>query len=81
MLLALYHHCCPAVRVWLSIRSWPAFAQPPIRWGERAREKENEGKEAEGGSQVYTSCCGGASRWKEQTSGGGYLIKEGTSSN
>lgn len=54
MLLALYHHCCPAVRVWLSISSSPALLRQRLD-GEREREEaeENEGKEAEGISGLH----------------------------
>lgn len=57
------------------------FTQPAIRWSERKRKGRRKWRKRLKGPQVYTSCCGGASQWKEQTSWGGYLIKEGTSSN
>ena len=58
MLLALYHHhCCPVVRVWLSIRSSPAQLSHRLdgkRGSQRGGEKEeNEGKEADGISGLH----------------------------
>lgn len=35
LLSALYHHCCPAVSVWLSIRNQARSAQPLIRRRQR----------------------------------------------
>lgn len=63
MLLALYQHCCPAVRVWLSIRRLPALLSHRLDGGgggggggRERRQKKMKGKRLEG-SQVYTSCC------------------------
>lgn len=56
MLLALYHHCCPVVRVWLSIRSPPALLRHRLDWvreRESGKAEENEGKEAEGISRLH----------------------------
>lgn len=74
MLLALYHHCCPAVRVWLSIRSPPALLSHRLDWvSVREREigkaEENEGKEAEGISRLHKllwSCVSveGTNEWR-----------------
>lgn len=74
LLSALYHRCCPAVSARLSI----SILLSRRLDGQREKEGEKRGLE---GRQSYTSRRAVASGCEEQTSGGGYLIKGGTSSN
>lgn len=56
MLLALYHHCCPVARVWLSIRSSPASLSQRldgVRGGRKEKRQRKMKQESEGISSLH----------------------------
>lgn len=64
MLLALYHHCCPVVRVWLSIRSLLHSASDL----EKEKAEENEARvwrDLKFTQAVVEVCLGGRNKQAE----------------